>query len=75
MRTTRTIEVASLVKMTDEQARKIIEKYSKCKSVADFQALSIAQRDKFLKVFKEKGLSIRQISRLTGVSFNVVRKF
>lgn len=69
------IGATSLVKMTDEQARKIIEKYSKCKSVADFQALSIAQRDKFLKVFKEKGLSIRQISRLTGVSFNVVRKF
>ena len=69
------IEAASLVKMTDEQARKIIEKYSKCKSVADFQALSIPQRDKFLKIFKEKGLSIRQISRLTGVSFNIVRKF
>lgn len=25
--------------------------------------------------FKQQGLSIRQISRLTGVSFNIVRKY
>lgn len=65
----------NVVRVTDEQARKIIEKYSKCKSVADFQLLDVPHRDKYLKIFKEKGLSVMQISRLTGVSFNVVRKF
>ena len=61
--------------VTDEQAQKIIMKHTKCKSVSDFQKLDIKSRDKALKLLREKGLSIRQISRLTGVSFNVVRKF
>ena len=69
------IEDKPKVKVTDEQAKKIIEKISKCRNATEFQALDIKVRDKCLKLFKEKGLSIRQISRLTGVSFNVVRKF
>ena len=69
------VEDKPLIKVTDEQAQRIIEKYSKCKNVAEFQALDIKARDKCLKKFRESGLSIRQISRLTGVSFNVVRKF
>lgn len=69
------IEDKPIFRVTDEQAQKIIEKYSKCKNVAEFQKLEIKIRDKFLKKFKENGLSIRQISRLTGVSFNIVRKF
>ena len=64
-----------LIKVTDEHAQKIIQKYSKCKNVAEFQSLDIKTRDKYLKKFRENGLSIRQISRMTGVSFNVVRKF
>jgi hypothetical protein len=62
-------------KVTDEQAHKLIQKYSKCKNVADFQALDIKTRDKCLKKLRDSGLSIRQISRLTGISFNIVRKF
>ena len=69
------IEDKPIFRVTDEQAQKIIEKYSKCKNVAEFQKLEIKIRDKLLKKFKENGLSIRQISRLTGVSFNIVRKF
>ena len=69
------IDDKPIIKVTDEQAQRIIEKYSKCKNVAEFQALDIKTRDKYLKKFRENGLSIRQISRLTGVSFNVVRKF
>lgn len=59
----------------EEQAQKIIQRYSKCKNVAEFQALDIKVRDKYLKKLKENGLSIRQICRLTGVSFGTVRKF
>ena len=69
------IESKPIIKVTDEQAQRIIEKYSKCKSVAEFQALDVKTRDKCLEKFKENGLSIRQISRLTGVSFGIVRKF
>ena len=63
------------IKVTDEQAKNMIEKISKCKTVAEFQQLGVGSRDKYLKKMRESGLSIRQISRLTGVSFNVVRKF
>jgi len=69
------IDDKPLIKFTDEEAQKIIEKISKCRNVSEFQALDIKLRDKYLKKFREKGLSIRQISRLTGVSFNIVRKF
>lgn len=69
------IEEKPIIRVTDEQAQKIIYRYSKCKSVADFQKLNIVQRDKCLINFRENGLSIRQISRLTGVSFGIVRKF
>lgn len=67
------IESKPIVKVTDEQARRIIEKYSKCKSVAEFQALDVKTRDRCLASFRENGLSIRQISRLTGLSFGTVR--
>ncbi|MGN0494089.1 MAG: transposase [Acutalibacteraceae bacterium] len=67
------IESKPIVKVTDEQARRIIEKYSKCKSIAEFQALDVKTRDRCLGRFRENGLSIRQISRLTGVSIGIVR--
>lgn len=68
------IEEQKNIKVTDEQAKKIIEKYSKCSTVTEFQALNPEKRNKYLKMFREKGLSIRQISRLTGISYYVVQK-
>ena len=69
------VEENQVVKVTDEQAQKILKRISKCDSVAEFQGLTIKQRDKCLAKLKESGLSIRQISRMTGVSFGIVRKF
>lgn len=63
------------VRVTDEEAKDIIKRVSRCENVSEFQALEIKKRDKYLKKLRERGLSIRQISRLTGVSFNIVRKF
>lgn len=68
------VEERASKRVTDEEARKIIKKISKCENVTEFQALPIGKRDKYLKMFKEKGVSIRQISRLTGVSYYVVQK-
>ena len=62
-------------RLTDEEAKTIIQKISKCKNATEFQRLPIDKRDKYLKALREKNLSIRQISRLTGVSFSIVRKF
>ncbi len=65
------IEEKTIIKVTDEQARKIIEKY---KNASEFQALDIRMRDRCLKKLRESGLSIRQISRLTGVSYYLIQK-
>ena len=62
-------------RLTDDEAREIIRKISKCKTATEFQNLSIEKRDKYLKNLRNNGLSIRQISRLTGIGFNIVRKF
>ena len=69
------MEETATVRVTDEQARALIKRVSKCESVAEFQALDIPARDKYLRILRDEGLSIRQLSRLTGVSFNIVRKF
>ena len=61
-------------RLTDEQAKKIIVKISKCKSASEFQELDIIKRDRFIKAFKENDLSVRQISRLTGINFGIVRR-
>ena len=63
-----------IARVTDEQAKILIRKISKCENVAAFQNLELAKRDKALKKLREKGLSIRQLSRLTGISISVIRK-
>ncbi len=60
-------------RITDIEARKIILKISKCENTERFLNLEVDKRNKYIKMFKEKGMSIRQISRLTGVSFGIVR--
>ena len=71
------LDIAEAVKirLTDEQAQKIIEKYSNCYSATDFQKLDTKSREEFIVLFKEQGLSIRQISRLTGTSKGLVEKY
>ncbi len=61
-------------RMSDKDASEIIKKISKCENTTEFQLIEQKQRDKYIKKLKQKGLSIRQISRLTGVSFAIVRK-
>lgn len=61
-------------RLTDAEAREIILKISNCKTVTDFQGLDIEHRNRYLKKSKESGISIRQLSRLTGVSKGIVEK-
>ncbi len=61
-------------RLTDEQAKKIMAKISKCQDASEFQELDIDKRDEYIKAFKENNLSVRQISRLTGINFGIVRR-
>ena len=61
-------------RINDSDAKKIIKKVSKCDNATEFQELSQDIRDNFIKKLKENGLSVRQISRLTGISKGIVEK-
>lgn len=58
---------APVKRVTDQQAKYIIEKYCHCKSAAEFRQLNVTMREKYVKELKKNGLSIRQIGRLTGI--------
>ena len=61
-------------KINDADGAAIMQSVSNCASSAEFQSLEKSQRDRYIDILRQKGLSIRQISRLTGVSFGIVRK-
>ena len=69
------IEVKEAVRLTDEQARDIIKMSSGCSNATEFQALPKAEQEKNIEEFKNRGLSIRQMVRLTGVSKGLVEKW
>ena len=62
-------------RVTDEQAKALIKRIAKCENVSDFQSLDLTTRNACLQKLREEGISIRQLSRLTGISYSVVRKY
>ncbi len=68
------ITEAKTLRVTDEQARDIIYKHCKCRSVADFQAISNERKSKIIPQLSKSGVSIRQIVRLKGVRKSVVER-
>ena len=60
-------------RMSDEDAKKIIKKIAGCENTTKLQLFGQEERNKCIKKMKHKGLSIRQISRMTGISFAIVR--
>lgn len=65
---------AEAMRLTDEQAEVIIKKVSKCENASKIQTLPAEKRDIYLNELHKRGLSIRQISRLTGVSKGIIEK-
>jgi len=69
------LEVSEIrARPTDEEVRKIITKEASCETATQFQALAIEDRDEALRKLKEAGASVRQVSRLTGISKGVVER-
>lgn len=65
---TKCMEPFSINRLSDEEALKIIKEETNCDSPADFQRLDIIVRNQYLKKLYKLGISIRQLSRLTGIS-------
>lgn len=62
-------------RINDIEAKQIIRTLCNCSNVSEFQKMEQSKQINVIKELKEQGLSIRQVSRLTGVSFGVVRKY
>lgn len=60
-------------RISDDDARRVIQKIAGITSTTELQLFDRDERNKCIKKMKQKGLSIRQISRLTGISFAIVR--
>ncbi|MDD6155936.1 MAG: transposase [Lachnospiraceae bacterium] len=61
-------------RLPDDVAKDMIEGLCSCKSVTDFQRLSLIDRDKNILLLHEKGISIRQLNRLTGTPRGVINR-
>lgn len=60
--------------VTDEDALKIMRKITHCGSCPEFQALERGKRASLIVKMKREGLSLRQISRLTGETVYKIQK-
>lgn len=61
-------------RLPDDVAKDIIYSISNCKTSTDFKNLNLLDRNKYLKLAKNKGISIRQLNRLTGISIGVIQR-
>lgn len=68
------LEYKKTVRINEEAAKKYIIEVAKVENTMQVQKLEEKQRDMALKKLKDIGLSIRQIERLTGISFAKIRK-
>jgi len=62
------------VGVPDSDAKKIIGEACGEPSLTAIQRMDASERGRHLKKFKEAGMSIRQISRLTGISKGIVER-
>ncbi len=61
-------------RLPDDVARDIIRTECNCETVSDFQKLTLLERNNNIILLRKKGLSIRQINRLTGTPKGVIEK-
>lgn len=68
----RCMEYYSSSRLPDTEALKIIRQKTTCNSPSDFQCLELPIRNHYLHLLYHSGISIRQLSRLTGISRTVI---
>ncbi len=60
-------------RLNDNEASELIKTQLNIFSPAEIQSFEAGERNSAIRMKKEHGLSIRQIERLTGISFGVIR--
>lgn len=61
-------------RLSDEIATSIMQRLSGCRNVTEFQSLDIGRRDNILSSMHKARISMKQASRITGISYGVIRK-
>ena len=61
-------------RLTDEIAISIMQRLSGCSNVTEFQSLDAGRRDNVLCSMHMARISMKQASRITGISYGVIRK-
>ena len=61
-------------RLTDSQAIDLIRAELHLKSGTQVQSMSKAERDEALRILKARGLSVRQIERLTGINRGAIQR-
>ena len=61
------------VRINDLEAAELIQKIAEVKSPQEIQAFEKQKRNAVIKELKKRQLSIRQIERLTGIRFGIIR--
>ncbi len=59
-------------RLMDSRAWDLIRRSSGCETTAEFQRMERGKRDAVLRKALKEGVSIRQASRLTGISIGVI---
>ena len=60
------------LRLPDDVARQIMLRETGLESCSEFSKLTLPQRDKYLRLLRDDGLSARQLNRLTGISRGVI---
>lgn len=68
------MDISNHCRLTDNEAKQIIYETSNCSDITSFQSLDKMERLSYIKKLKKAGLSIRQISRLCGISKGIVER-
>ena len=61
------------VRLNDTEATDFIKSIASVQSPTEIALFEKGKRNEVIKSCKDKGLSLRQIERLTGISFGVIR--
>jgi len=64
----------AVFRVTDREAKDIMEKISKCSNPSEFQQKDSGDKKRYIREFREAGMSISQINRLTGASKSVIER-
>ena len=68
-------EIKNKLRLTDEEAKQIVKQVLGNIETSELQTMEKTKRDGYLKQLKaSEGVSIRQIARISGLTFNIVVK-